>query len=111
MENFKNIEEKNFFSENNIRKLIYLNDKKLINDLINFKLIKSKKNSIKLIRLQDTLQNSEKEIFPIKAKDLITEFNLKEGKELGEKLKKIENTWLKNNFKISHNEIKNIVRN
>ena len=111
MENFKNIEEKNFFSENNIKKLIYINDKKLINDLINFKLIKSKKNSNKLIRLQDAFQNFEKEIFPIKAKDLIAEFNLKEGKELGEKLKKIENTWLKNNFKISHNEIKNIVRN
>ena len=111
IENYKNIDKKNFFSENNIKKLIYLNDKKLINDLICFKIIKSKKNSIKLIRLQDTFQNFEKEIFPIKAKDLISEFNLKEGKELGEKLKKIENTWLNNNFKISHDEIKNIVRN
>ena len=111
IENYKNIDKKNFFSENNIKKLIYLNDKKLINDLICFKIIKSKKNSNKLIRLQDTFQNFEKEIFPIKAKDLISEFNLKEGKELGEKLKKIENTWLNNNFKISHDEIKNIVRN
>ena len=37
-------------------------------------------------------------------------YNLKEGKELGIKLKEIENTWLNNNFKISDDEIKNIVK-
>jgi len=37
-------------------------------------------------------------------------YNLREGKELGIKLKEIENTWLNNNFKISDDEIKNIVK-
>ena len=37
-------------------------------------------------------------------------YNLREGKELGIKLREIENTWLNNNFKISDDEIKNIVK-
>ena len=33
------------------------------------------------------------------------------GKKLGIKLKKIEDKWLENNFKISDNEIQKIVNN
>jgi len=36
---------------------------------------------------------------------------LKKGKVLGIKLKEIETTWLNNNFKISDDEIKNIIKN
>ena len=47
---------------------------------------------------------------PIKAKDLIEKFDLKEGRLLGSILKEIEEKWLNNNFKISSNQIEDIVR-
>ena len=46
---------------------------------------------------------------PIKADYLIKNFNLKEGKLLGLILREIEEKWLENNFKISNNQIENIV--
>jgi poly(A) polymerase len=48
---------------------------------------------------------------PIGASLLISKYNLSEGKELGEKLKKIEAIWADNNFKISEKQIQNIVKN
>ena len=38
-------------------------------------------------------------------------FNLKEGKELGDKLKQIETTWINNSFKISEDQIEKIIKN
>ena len=38
-------------------------------------------------------------------------YNIPEGKNLGNKLKIIENEWVKNNFQISDQEIENIVNN
>ena len=46
---------------------------------------------------------------PVKAKDLIEKFNLKEGRLLGLILKEIEESWLNNNFKISNDQIEDIV--
>ena len=37
------------------------------------------------------------------------EFNIPEGKEIGSKLKKIEDQWINNNFKISNQEIQKLV--
>ena len=42
---------------------------------------------------------------------LLEKYNLAEGKELGNKLKKIEEFWVNNNFQISEKEIKKIVNN
>ena len=38
-------------------------------------------------------------------------YNLKESRELGQKLKKIEKVWVQNSFKISNNEIEKIFLN
>ncbi len=48
-------------------------------------------------------------VFPVKAKELITKYNLKEGAELGKKLKKIEEIWIDNYFKISEKDIDKII--
>ena len=45
----------------------------------------------------------------MKAKHLQDEYKLKEGIELGKKLKDIENMWINNSFKITNEEIKKIV--
>ena len=47
---------------------------------------------------------------PIKARDLIEKFDLKEGKLLGSILREIEEQWLDNNFKISKDQIEDIVK-
>ena len=46
-----------------------------------------------------------KPIFPIKAKTLMEKYNIKEGKELGTKLKYLENLWVNNDFTISDKEV------
>jgi hypothetical protein len=41
----------------------------------------------------------------------MTKYNISEGKELGNKLKKIEEFWVNNNFQIHEKEIKKIINN
>ena len=47
--------------------------------------------------------------FPISGNDLLQQ-GVKSGKKVGEILKKVEEIWLKNNFKIENHEIKALVR-
>ena len=48
---------------------------------------------------------------PIRADVLMTKYNIPEGKLLGDKLKIIEQRWVNNDFKISDQEVKNIIQN
>ena len=80
-------------------------------DLINFKIFKSKSQSTKFINLKKYFSDKTCPKFPVKAETLINHYNLKAGKGLGIKLKEIETTWLNNNFQISNDEIKHIVKN
>tara|TARA_B100001250_G_scaffold100692_1_gene84656 strand:- start:774 stop:2048 length:1275 start_codon:yes stop_codon:yes gene_type:complete len=97
------------FSEKNLWKILYLNNKDELIDMIDFQIFRSKKIDKKLINLKKLFMNKEKPVFPVKAKYLIDEFKLKEGVELGRKLKDIENTWINNSFKISNEEIRGII--
>ena len=110
-QNYPNLSDNNFFSEKNFHKLVYYNDKSLVIDLIDFKICVSKKDITKMIKLKKLIIETNKPIFPIKAKNLIEEYNLKEGKELGTKLKKIEDIWVQNNFKITNQEVNRIINN
>ena len=110
-QNYPKLSDNNFFSEKNFHKLVYYNDKSLVIDLIDFKICVSKKDITKMIKLKKLIIETNKPIFPIKAKNLIEEYNLKEGRELGTKLKKIEDVWVQNNFKITNQEVSRIVNN
>ena len=110
-QNYPNLSDNNFFSEKNLHKLVYYNDKSLVIDLIDFKICISKKDITKMIKLKNSIIETNKPIFPIKAKNLIEEYNLKEGRELGTKLKKIEDVWVQNNFKITNQEVNRIINN
>ena len=110
-QNYPKLSDSNFFSEKNFHKLVYYNDKSLVIDLIDFKICVSKKDITKMIKLKKLIIETNKPIFPIKAKNLIEEYNLKEGKELGTKLKKIEDVWVQNNFKITNQEVNRIINN
>ena len=108
---FVEVYEKKFFLEKNMWQIFYLYDKEYLIDLIDFKIFRSSKNVKKLIQLKNFFTKQIKPVFPVKGSQLINDYNLKEGKELGRILKKIENVWIKNNFQISDKEIHEIMKN
>ena len=99
------------FSETSLNKVFYFNGREALIDIIYFKIFKSKKVDIKLINLIDIFKNKEIPTMPLKAKLLMEKYNIPEGKELGAKLKAIEEIWTSNNFKISDKEVLKIVSN
>ena len=102
---------KNFFSKNNLWKIFYYNGKQALFDLIYFEIFKSKKINKKLIALLEYFKDKEVPVFPVKAVNLMEKYNIPEGKQLGLKLKKIEEQWIKNDFTVLDNEIDQIFKN
>ena len=102
---------KNYFSKNNLWKIFYYNGKQALFDLIYFEIFKSKKINKKLIALLEYFKDKEVPVFPVKAVNLMEKYNIPEGKQLGLKLKKIEEQWIKNNFTVLDNEIEQIFKN
>ena len=72
-------------------------------------MIKLKKvdNSIK--ELIDHYINSELPKMPVSADLLMKKYEISEGRQLGEKLKMIEEEWVKNDFEISDQQVDNLV--
>ena len=103
--------EKVKFKEKNLWKIFYYNGKNYLNDFINFKIFQSKKIDKNLIQLKEFFNSKEIPVLEVKAKTLIEKFNYKEGKELGDKLKEIEEFWIENSFKISDKDLNKIVKN
>ena len=102
---------KKSFSEKNLWKVLYNNGKQSLQDLLYFEIFKSKNINKKLINLINLFKNKEAPVFPIKAKNLIEKYNIPEGKLLGIKLKKIEEKWINNDFKISEKEVIQVIEN
>ena len=100
---------KDTFSKKNLWKILYYNGRQSLIDLIYFEIFKSKKINKKFIDLLDFFKDKEVPIFPIKAKNLIEKFDISEGKLLGIKLKKIEEKWINNDFKVSEKEVFQVV--
>ena len=85
---YSNQLDKNFYSKDNLWKILYKYNNKNLNDIFNFKLSRSKKLDKNIVELKDYFQDKKQPIFPIKAKDIMEKYNLKESKYLGEKLKR-----------------------
>ncbi len=103
--------DKNIFSKKNLQKIFYYHGKNYLLDVLDFQLFRSIKRNNKLIELKKYFENLEKPKFPIKAKIIMEKYNLQEGKELGQKLKSLENLWVENNFNISEKEVENTFLN
>ena len=103
--------DKNFFKEKNLWKIFYYNGKDYLFDLIDFKIFQNKKLDKNLINLKNFFNNQKKPNLKVNAKTLIDRFNYKEGKELGKKLREIEEFWIENSFKISDKELSEIINN
>ena len=103
--NFENLKNKKFFSEENIKKLIYFSNKKNIIDLLLFSFCINKKISILNIEQLINFVNTCKiPTFPISG-DYLKEHGYEQGQILGEKLKLLQSKWIENNFTIEKKEI------
>ena len=99
------------FTENYMNKIFYYHGKEITLDILNYRKIKSKKEDDTLNQLIQYYEILEMPVMPVSAKFLMEKYEFSEGKQLGEKLKIIEEEWVKNNFKISDNQVENIVKN
>tara|TARA_Y100001970_G_C14142473_1_gene807950 strand:+ start:42 stop:1316 length:1275 start_codon:yes stop_codon:yes gene_type:complete len=106
-EMYDKFENKDFFSKKNLKKIFYFQGKSYLLNLIDFQLFRSDKRNNKLIEVKKYFEKLERPKFPIKAKIIMEKYNMKESKELGEKLKYLENLWVENNFEISEKEVDN----
>ena len=100
---------KDFFKKD-LEKNIYLNDK---NHLINLNILNFVINEkLKFEDFSDTLKKilqSKKQKFPVDGKYLLDN-GMKQDSQMGKVLKKIEEEWIENDFKISEDHIKEIIR-
>ena len=79
--------------------------------MLYFEIIQSRKLNEKINNLLDFFKDKEVPIFPVKAKNIMDKYDISEGKLLGNKLKKIEEKWINNEFNISEEEIVNLIKN
>ena len=100
----------NNFTEKNLNKVFYFDGRQAVIDIINFKLFISKKLEKKLIKLLDVYKSKTLPMLPVGANILMSKYNLPEGKVLGNKLKKIEETWVQNGFQISDKQVQKIAK-
>ena len=99
------------FSHKNLQKIFYYDGKQSLLDLLYFKIFRSKKIDKRLVDFIKLFKDMKPPLLPLRAITLMTKYNIPEGKELGSKLKKIEEKWVDNNFKISEKEVQQIVNN
>ena len=108
---FKENKNKNTFSEKNMNKIFYYNGRQAVIDILQFRIITAKKFDKKLIELIKFYKDKTSPIMPVGANVLMAKYKIPEGKQLGLKLKIIEEEWVKNDFKISDEQIEQIVNN
>ena len=96
--NYENIKSKKFYSEENVKKLIYLLGKDYARDLLLFSICVNKKIKISHVeKLIDYISICKVPKFPISG-DYLKEHGYKTGEALGKKLKSLEEKWIENNF-------------
>jgi len=102
-------ENKNFFTTD-LEKNIYLNDKNHLTmlNILNFA-INKKYNLKDFSENLKRILNSKTYKFNVDGEYLIKN-GMTQGTQMGKVLKKIEEEWIKNNFKISKNQIQEIIR-
>ena len=97
------------FSEKNLNKIFYYKGIQSLIDILSFRIFVSRKIDKKLVKFIEQFQSKDLPSMPINAKFLIEKYQIPEGKDLGTKLKNIEEEWVNNNFKLSQNQIDKIV--
>jgi len=102
---------KKSFTEKKINKVFYYYGKQAVDDILIFGIFKYQKYSKNLIELNQIFKTKTLQTMPIGADLLMNKYQIPEGKQLGFKLKMIEEEWIENNFKISDQQVENILKN
>ena len=103
--NFENLGRKKFFSEENLKKLIYLSNKSSVGDLLLFSICADKEiKTISIEKLINYVRECEIPKFPISG-DYLKKYGYEAGEVLGKKLKSLEEKWIENNFIIEQKVI------
>jgi len=97
------------FSEKSLNKLFYFHGKEAVIDILSYRLFSLKKVDKNLLSLINLFRNKVLPTMPVGAKILMEKYDIPEGKDLGNKLKKIEENWVNNNFQLSENQINKII--
>ena len=97
------------FTKQNLNKIFYYHGKKGVLDILNYRILKTKKIDHSLNELLNHYENSITPKMPINADMLMKKYEIPEGKRLGEKLKAIEEEWVENNFEILDRQVDNII--
>ena len=96
--NFENLKRKEFYSEGNIKKLIYLSSKDYVIDLLLFSICTN--NKIEILRVEkliDYVSTCKIPQFPISG-EYLKKHGYETGQMLGKILKSLEEKWIENNF-------------
>ena len=107
--NFESLKNKKFYSEENIKKLIYLLNKDYVKDLLVFSILIN--NRIKIIDVEKLIvyvNTCEIPKFPISG-DYLKKHGYETGQALGKKLKSLEEKWIANNFIIEKKNNRKII--
>ena len=108
---FKKINVKELLDEKKLVKLAYLGNAAEIIDLLVFLTFVSKEIEVNTVeRRISFLDKLRLPVFPITADYLKLKYNFSESKELGFALKKLEQSWIDNDFIIDKNDIKTILK-
>ena len=99
------------FLEENMNKIFYYYGKETALDILNYRMIKLNKYDNSLKKLIKNYENKLTPKMPVSAELLMKKYEIPEGKQLGEKLRIIETEWVKNNFRISEQQVDKIVNN
>ena len=108
--NLLNKDSTKIFNKKDLQKIFYYEGKSSTIDLIDFNLLYFKQSK-KLSELKTYFEKLDKPEFPIKAQLLINDYGLKEGRELGQKLKNLETKWIENNFNLSKKDMEKVLSN
>ena len=108
---FKKINVKELLDEKKLVKLAYLGNAAEIIDLLVFLTFVSKEIDVNTVEKRISfLDKLRLPVFPITADYLKLKYNFSESKELGFALKKLEQSWIDNDFIIDKNDIKTILK-
>ena len=107
--NFNNLRKNDFYTKENMRKTIYFFGRDNTKDLLFFSAcLKNNIRNFDIEKLANYVDSCKIPKFPISG-DYLKEHGYKTGKELGEKLKILEEKWLKNNFILDKNLIQKTI--
>ena len=99
------------FNVNNLNKVFYYEGKQAVINILNYSFIRSKKLDQSFKNLNEIYKDKKMPVMPIGADILMKKYKNPVGKQLGIKLKIIEEHWVNNNFYISDQQVDSIIKN